>query len=69
MATLSTLGEINHVLDISDADVNACMTSMNAVREHDGDMIHIPKSSAESRRCEQRKKWKVARKAEKDALA
>ena len=67
---LDTIGKlVCLVLDISGAYVNACMTSMNAVSEHDGDTINIPKSFAESRRCEQREKWRVARLAEKDAPA
>ena len=41
------------------------MVSMNAVSEHDD----IPKSFAESRRCEQREKWRGAGQAEKDAPA
>lgn len=32
-------------------------------------MINIPKSIAESRSCKQRKMWRVARQAEKEALA
>ena len=55
------------IMNISDADVNAYMTSMNEVSEHD--TITISKSYAESRRCEQREKWRVARQAEKEALA
>ena len=39
------------------------------VSEHDSDVINIPKSFAESRRCEQREKWRVDRQAENDALA
>ena len=67
LLNVKSLGKINHVLDISDADINACMTSMNAVSGHD--TINIPKSFAELRRCEQRKRWRVARQAEKEALA
>ena len=56
LLNVKSLGEINPVLDISDAYVNACMTHMSAVREHDIDVINIPKSFAESRRCEEREK-------------
>ena len=66
---MQSLGEINHVLVISDADVNASMIHMSAVSEHDSNVINISKSFAESSRCEQREKWRVARQAEKDALA
>ena len=51
-----SLGKINHMLDISDPDVDACMTSVSAVSEHDINMMNIPKSFAESHKCEQRKK-------------
>ena len=50
-------------------NVYACMTSMIAVSEHDSDTINNHKSFAESRRCEQGERWRVARQAEKDALA
>ena len=63
------MSKFNHVLDIPDADVNACMTSVTAFSEHDIDVINIRKSFAESRRCERREKWRVARQVEKDALA
>ena len=39
LLNVKSLGKINHVLDVSDADVNACMTSISAVCEYDGDMI------------------------------
>ena len=42
LLNVKSLGKINHVLDISDADVNECMTSVNVVSEDDINMINIP---------------------------
>ena len=42
------------------------MTSMNVFSKYD--TINIPKA-LRSHRCEQREKWRVARQAEKEALA
>ena len=53
LLNVKSLGEINNVLDIADAGVNTCMTSLSAVTEHHSDVVSIPKSFAESRRCEQ----------------
>ena len=47
LLNVKSLGEIKYVLDISDPDVNAYMTSVSAVSAHDIDVINIPKSSAE----------------------
>ena len=39
LLSVKSLGEINHVSDISDADV----TSVSVVSEHDSDIINVPK--------------------------
>ena len=69
LLNVKSLGEINHVFDISNADINACMTYVRAVSEQDIDLIGIPKIFAEFRMYVQREKWRVACQAEKDALA
>ena len=42
---------------------------MCAVSEHDSDVVNILKFFAETRKCVQREKWRVARLTEEDALA